>query len=116
MSNLLAQNPTIAIQPGVTEFQPLTTITFEGVIQALISLVLIVAALIFFFMLVLGGVRWITSGGNKEQTEAARSQLTAAIIGIVIVFSAWAIIQIIQRFFGITIMGGGAGFALPTAQ
>lgn len=124
MLSLLAQagqtqpdpTPTIAIFPRVTQFQPLTTLTFEGVTQALISLVLIIAAFVFFFMLVIGGIRWITAGGDKAQTEAARGQLTAALIGIVIVFSAWAIIQIIQRFFGIKIVGPEAGFVIPTAQ
>lgn len=118
MRSLIAQvtpaTDTIEIKPGITEFAPLTTITFEGIIQALISLVLIIAAIIFFFMLVIGGIRWITSGGDKAQTEAARGQLTAALIGLVVVFSAWAILQILQRFFGITIIG--TQFTLPTAQ
>lgn len=56
-------------------------------------------------MLVTGGVRWITSGGDKAATEAARGQLTAALVGLVIVFSAWALVRIVGTFFGIDILG-----------
>jgi hypothetical protein len=57
-------------------------------------------------MLIIGGVRWITSGGDKAATEAARGQITAALVGLVIVFAAWAILQLIELFFGVDILGG----------
>ncbi|MEK7112404.1 MAG: hypothetical protein AAB875_03680, partial [Patescibacteria group bacterium] len=65
--------------------------------------ILVIAALVFFFILVIGGIRWIASGGDKAHTEAARSQITAALVGLVIVFAAWAIVQLINTFFGIDI-------------
>ena len=100
------------------DYSDLGNLQLASIISAAISLVLIVAAIIFFFMLVIGGIRWITSGGDKEQTTAARSQLTAALIGLVIVFSAWAILRVVGTFFNLpdllqldipTIQPGGAG-------
>ena len=93
----------INITPG-GQFAGLNDITIANIISALIVLVLVIAALIFFFMLVWGGIRYITSGGDKAQTEAARGQITAALIGLVIVFAAWAIINLIQIFFNIDII------------
>lgn len=93
------------------EFAGLSNITFGGVISALIRLVLIIAAVVFFFILVIGGIRWIMSGGDKANTEAARSQITAALVGLVIVFSAWAILELIRIFFGIDLLQ----FQIPTA-
>lgn len=84
-------------------FGVLKELTIPGIISALITLGLVVAAIVFFFMLVIGGIRWIMSGGDKGQTEAARNQITAALIGLVIVFSAWAIAQLLGTFFGINI-------------
>lgn len=75
-------------------------------ISAIISLVFIVAALIFFFMLITGGIQWMTSGGDKAATESARGRITSALIGLVIVFAAWAIMMLIQTFLGISIIGG----------
>ena len=89
----------------------LQDLTIGGIVAGLIRLILVVAALVFFFILVIGGIRWIASGGDKAQTEAARGQITAALVGLVIVFAAWAIVQLINTFFGINIFE----LTLPTA-
>jgi hypothetical protein len=67
----------------------------------LIKLVLIIAVVVFFFLLLLGGIQWITSGGDKESLTKAQRKITAALIGIVIVFSAWAILNLVKYFFGL---------------
>ena len=100
MLNLLAAD--INLQPG-GDFVKLGGLTFGGIVSAAIRLILVIAALVFFFILVIGGIRWIASGGDKAQTEAARNQITAALVGLVIVFAAWAIVQLINTFFGINI-------------
>jgi len=67
----------------------------------LIILVFIIAALTFFFMFIIGGIQWMTSGGDKAATEAARGRITAAIIGLVIVFLVYAILKLIDTLLGI---------------
>ena len=86
------------------QFANLTSITFPNLLRAVITGVMVIAAIVFFFMLIVGGIRWITSGGDKTQTESARGQITAALIGLVIVFSAWAIVTLVNAFFGINIL------------
>lgn len=98
--DLLAQD--IKLQPG-GDFSNLGNLTIGGIVSGLIRLILIIAFLVFFFFLVYGGIRWIASGGDKAQTETARNQITSALIGLVIVVSAWAIVELINRFFGINI-------------
>ena len=100
---LLAQQSFNLRPPGFTE--NVQNITITQIVSAALLLILVVAAIVFFFMLVIGGVRWITSGGDKGQTEAARNQITAALIGLVIVFAAWAITNLIEIFFGIDLFG-----------
>lgn len=72
-------------------------------ISSLVGLALIVAALLVFGYLILGGIQWITSGGDKGKTEAARNQITAALVGLAIVAAAYAIMQVIGYFFGFDI-------------
>lgn len=86
------------------QFAPLGNLEPANIISALIRLLLVVAAIVFFFMLVLGGIQWILSGGDKQKTEAARNQITAALVGLVVVFSAWAIAQLINALFGVNIL------------
>lgn len=109
LSTVLAAD--INLRPG-GEFTNLGNVTITSIISALILLILIIAALVFFFMLVWGGIKYITSGGDKAQTETARNQITSALIGLVIVFAAWAIINLINLFFGIDIFE----LNIPTAN
>ncbi len=85
------------------QFSNLQNIDFGGLITIVITFAIIIAALAFFFMLVLGGVKWITSGGDKGKVESARSQITSALIGLVIVFAAWAILSIVENFFHVNL-------------
>jgi len=84
-------------------FANLSTASVEKIISAAISFALIAAAIVFFLMLIIGGIKWMMSGGDKAQTESARNQVTAALVGLVIVFAAWAIANLLQTFFGISI-------------
>jgi len=77
---------------------------FQKLLPAAISLVFIGGSIIFFFMLVMGAIQWISSGGDKQALEGARSKLTNALIGIVILFSSFAIIKLIEMFFGVHIL------------
>ena len=99
----LAAEEDISILP-TDQFERLGQLHVSGVVSAAIRLILVVAALISFIFLVIGGIKWITSGGDKEGTAKAQSTITAALIGLLIVFAAWAIIRLIQVFFGIEIL------------
>lgn len=110
MNNLLTS--VIAAGEEIIDLQPGKTGEIGASIQGLnigdivgggLRLILVIAAIVFFFILVIGGIKWIMSGGDKAQTEAARNQITAALVGLVIVFSAWAIAQLLATFFGISI-------------
>lgn len=91
------------IAPG-GEFNTLGRVTIPIIVAALVRIVLIVAAIIFFFMLVLGGIQWMTSGGDKAAAEAARGRVTAALIGLVVVFAAYAIIALVGGMFGVNVL------------
>jgi len=102
--------PIYAAEPlkltGNTEnFKGLEKLTANNMISGAISLVLIIVSLIFFFILVVGGLKWITSGGDEKKVAAARAGITNALIGLVIVFAAWAIMKLIGSVFGIDILG-----------
>ncbi len=76
---------------------------FGKLLSASIGAVLIISALAAFIYLIWGGIQWITSGGDKSATEAARNRIQAAILGLFIVFAAWAIMLVIGNFFGFSI-------------
>lgn len=103
----------IPIEPPAG-WEPLANIRVPGIISTAVKVILIVAAIIAFIFLVFGGIKWITSGGDKEGTQAAQKTITAALVGLIIVFAAWAIIWLLSTFFGIDIFGGLKIPVIPT--
>jgi hypothetical protein len=104
----LAQQSEINLQvPGGSGFENLSSFSMATLISYAIQLILVVTAVILFFILILGGIAVIISGGGDSQgATRGRQAVSAAIIGLVIVFGAWAIIQLIEVFFGVTILSG----------
>ena len=99
---VLAQS-IIAAEPLTPEITG-TAMDFDlgDFVSAAIQAVIVIAGLLTFAFLVWGGIEWLTSGGDKEKYEAARGRITAAVIGLVIVVSAWAILNVITNFLGLT--------------
>lgn len=86
------------------QFSNLPNLTVPGAVAFGIQAVLVIAGILFFFMLVWGGIEWIMSGGDKAGNENARKRITNALIGLAIVFSAWAIVNLITVVFGVNLL------------
>lgn len=74
---------------------------FNSFIPNLITLLLVIGVLFFVLKLIQAGIRWIMSEGEKANLQAAKDHLTNAIIGLFVLFSTFAIIKIIETFFGL---------------
>ena len=48
-------------------------------------------------VILLGGFRWLTAGGNEDKIASAKNTIIAGVIGLIIVLSAYAIVQFIVR-------------------
>ncbi len=72
---------------------------FGPFIGSVVTLLFIIAVLIALGFLIWGGIKWITSGGDKSGVESARNHIVAAIVGLVIVFLAFFVINIVAGFF-----------------
>lgn len=57
----------------------------------LIRVVLGSVAVIFLILILYGGFRWMMSGGNEENITKAKKILSAAAIGLVIIFLSYSI-------------------------
>ncbi|KKQ97989.1 MAG: hypothetical protein UT24_C0005G0007 [Candidatus Woesebacteria bacterium GW2011_GWB1_39_12] len=70
-------------------------------IPALIGLGFVIGAIVFVFILIVGAIQWITSGGDKMRLEQARSRITSALVGVIILLAFFAILNLVECFFGI---------------
>ncbi len=57
--------------------------------------------LIALVMIVIGGVMYFFSGGNPGTLETAKKLLTSVIIGLVIVYGAWLIVDLFFNLIGV---------------
>lgn len=72
-------------------------------LQNLITLAFGIAGLVLLLMIIIGGYEFLTAGGDKEATEKAKKRLTNAVIGIIILFSVFAILAVVGNFFGLNL-------------
>ncbi len=103
---------TASIKPS--DFFP-KDFTVVELMRNIIRFILIVAFVIAFIMLLVGGIRWILAGGDEKAVEKARGTITAALIGLVVVLIAFALIKMVETFFGVSVLTG-AGVGIPTVQ
>ncbi len=79
---------------------------FGRLFSGVVAFLLLAAFILSFFFLILGGISWLTSGGDKAAVEAARNKIIAAIVGLVIVAATWALFQLVGGTIGFNILGG----------
>ena len=108
-ASYLALAPLVFAQTNVNicptgQFAPLcafTTGSVPGMISAGITIMFGIGVIIALIFLIYGGIKWITSGGDKQAVAAAREHIIAAVVGLVIMFLAWFILNFIMGLFGI---------------
>jgi len=88
-----------------TGFAPVATYSIKQFVYVALEMMFLAAGVGFFFFLLWGGLQWILSGGDKDNTEKARKKVTSALIGLVVILSAYAIATILDIIF----FGGKGG-------
>jgi len=63
----------------------------RAIIGRIINVALGFLGVIAVAIILFGGFKWMTAGGNEEKTSEARKLLAAGVIGLVIILASWAI-------------------------
>lgn len=72
-----------------------------GIIQVALSLLFVLAGVLAIIFIIVGGIQWITSGGDKQKIQQARLRITFAVVGLIVTFLAFFIIKIVFGLLGI---------------
>lgn len=78
---------------------PLDSDSFEEFIAALIRVFTVFAAPILALMVGIAGFQFMVSGGNPSNREKAINTLKYAVIGFVVIISAWVIVFVLKGVF-----------------
>ncbi len=85
-----------AVPPTIQQLEnPLGTTDVSELIGRVIKALLGIVGSIGLLMFVYGGFTWMTAGGNEKRVEQGKQILTWAVIGLVTIFSAYAILSFI---------------------
>jgi len=85
--------PVLALETGI-DYGTYTGLGTKDIRQGIMNVVNVLLGFLGILAIVIilwGGFRWLTSGGNEEKVGEAKKIITAGIIGLVIIFTAYAI-------------------------
>lgn len=100
---------TTALAPAVSAVDTKTQIT-EGInaaggsassddlpkfIQNIVNVLLFIAGAIAVVMIILGGIRYVTSNGAQDQVKAAKDTILYSVIGLIVALLAFAIVNFV---------------------
>lgn len=71
-----------------------STTRLSGIIKTVINILSVVVGVVAVIMIIFGGLKYITSGGDSSNVSSAKNTIIYAIVGLVIV----ALAQFIVRF------------------
>ncbi len=65
------------------------------------NIILRYLGIIALVLFVIGGIMWITSGGAQEKVQRGKAMIVGAIVGMVIVLTAFLIVQAVMKSLGV---------------
>lgn len=86
--------------------QPVDLFGSAGVFTTITNVLLYIVGAISVIMIIIGGIRYIVSGGNSNNVTEAKNTILYAVVGIVIAVLGYAIVNFVIGSFS---TGGGAG-------
>lgn len=90
----------------------LTNIT--NIISSVIGVMTIAAGIWFLFNFIVGGIGWVSAGGDKNKLQEAQQKITNALVGLIIVVAGWTMLALAGKFFGFDILITNPGELINT--
>ncbi len=75
-----------------------------GVVSRLLLFAFPIAGIILFLMIVWGGFEMVTGAANAKSMDAGKQRITAAVIGFILLFVSYWLMQLIELIFGLSIL------------
>ena len=69
----------------------------RDIIGAVINVMLGFLGIISVVLILLGGFKWMTAGGNEDKVAESKKLLASGVIGLVIILAAFALAQFVLR-------------------
>ncbi len=84
-----------------------STSAIEKLISNTLVVLTVIAGIAFMLYFLLGGLNWITAGGDKGKIDKAKAMMTNGAVGIIIIAVSYAIVWIVGTALGLDILEPG---------
>ena len=82
-----------------TEEHPAEVTGNGGVFQTITNVLLFIIGAISVIMLIIGGIRYVVSGGDSSAVTSAKNTILYAIVGIIVALLAYALVNFVLTSF-----------------
>jgi len=76
------------------------TAAFANIISRIIGIMTIIAGIWFIFQFIIGAYSYMTAGGDQQKMTNATKKITSALIGLVVIVTAYAVISLLGELLG----------------
>lgn len=77
---------------------------FSSILSTVVTTLTVVGGLAFVIFFTLGGLKWLTSGGDKAKVSEAQTQMTQGVIGLVAIVAGLFVVGLVGGILGIDIL------------
>ncbi|PIU03477.1 hypothetical protein COT44_03465 [Candidatus Shapirobacteria bacterium CG08_land_8_20_14_0_20_39_18] len=84
---------------------------FECIFKIILNIAAQLGVLLLFILLIMGGFKYMTSGGDPKASASASQTITYAIFGLVMLVIIWLIMKFIWQFTGVDVLN----FSIPSS-
>ncbi len=105
VDKLKSMNPLLVFQGNQALINASGSLSVSGIINRALSFIFPLAGLLLFLMLVWGGFEMLTGAASKKNMDAGKERIMAAIIGFLLLFASYWIVQIVEYITGVQILG-----------
>lgn len=71
------------------------------IINDILPYVYSLAGIVLLLLLISGGIGLMTAAGDPKKVEVSQKRITSAIIGVIIIFISFFVVQFLSRLLGI---------------
>ena len=89
------------VNAAKTDDMPAELIGPDGILTNITNTVLYIIGIIAIIMLIFGGIRYATSGGDSKKVTDAKNTILYAIIGLVVALLSFAIVNFVLNALGV---------------
>lgn len=95
VSSVAYADTTSKVKEGVSAVNVGSSTDLPGFIKAVIGVLLFIVGAVSVIMIIVGGIRYVTSNGDQAHVKAAKDTILYAVIGLIVALLAYAIVNFV---------------------